>query len=65
MVSGKRRKGPWMCSYHRNKTYKAKKKQKDQMTTNIQMFKKKVGIPLIPWIEIKGSLNLKTVKKKI
>ncbi|XP_800163.1 regulatory factor X-associated protein [Strongylocentrotus purpuratus] len=41
VVSGKRRKGPWMCSYHRNKTYKAKKKQKDQMTTNIQMFKKK------------------------
>ncbi|XP_063970684.1 regulatory factor X-associated protein-like [Lytechinus pictus] len=41
VVSGKRRKGPWMCNYHRNKTYKAKKKQKDQMASDIQMFKKK------------------------
>lgn len=41
VVSGKRRKGPWICNYHRNKTYKAKKKQKDQMATTMEMFKKK------------------------
>ncbi|XP_071500020.1 regulatory factor X-associated protein-like [Diadema antillarum] len=41
VVAGKRRKGPWMCNYHRNKTYKAKKKQKDQIATSMQIFKKK------------------------
>ena len=44
MVSGKRRKGPWMCNYHRNKTYKAKKKQRDENASMMENIMKKVSV---------------------